>query len=118
VHGLFVGDPSAPCFPTHSHIPPSRHMSDKAFIFCVKFHIVAKDLEFFSVTNSMILNFFFEKFEICMVQVGAWNFFLSYFVNSQNWLMDHCHLSYITKLKERTMVPYDAWQHIAFCYHS
>jgi hypothetical protein len=53
-----------------------------------------------------------------MVQAGGWNFFLSYFVHSQNWLMDDCHLGYITKLKERTLVPYDEWQHVAFCYHS
>ncbi len=32
--------------------------------------------------------------------------------------MDDCHLGYITKLKERTLVPYVAWQHVAFRYHS
>jgi hypothetical protein len=61
MNSLFVGNPSTPCFPTHSHILPSRDMSDKAFIFCVKFRIVAKDLKFFAVTNLMIFNFFLEN---------------------------------------------------------
>ncbi len=122
VHELFVGDPSAPCFPTHSHIPPSHDdMSDKAFIFCVKFRIVAKDLELFTLTNSMIFIFYFGKLEILHGSCRWLEFFLLKFFNSlnwKNWLMDDCHLGYITKLKERTLVPYDAWQHIAFCYHS
>ncbi len=77
--------------------------------FWVKFNIAnsmifwKKNLQFFFKNQTIFLNFY-KWFKKVVKNIHEWNFFFSYFLNSQiwlNWLMAGCHLGYTAKLKKK-----------------
>ncbi len=114
VHELFVRDPSAPCFPTHSHIPPLVMTCLIKPSFFVWSSVLLQKIWNFLLSQIQWFLFLFWKIRN-LHGLSRW---LEYFVNSLNWLnwpMYDCHLGYITKLKERTLVPCIIWCMATHC---
>ncbi len=76
--------------------------------FGVKFNVAYSMILWIKSPTFFLINFFllnyYKWFKKVAKNIHEYNFFFSYFPNSQiwlNWLMDGCHLGHTTKLKKK-----------------